>query len=64
MTFADMRIFEYWKMTKEPAVLIGMDALGTLADLDIDYQRKEVDMLSRTAARPLLQIMGLSLTDR
>jgi hypothetical protein len=40
-----------------------MDALGTLAGLDIDYQRREVDMLSRTQPHPLVQIMGLSLTN-
>ena len=64
VTFGDFQIFRTWGLENEPALLIGMDALGTLADLDIDYQRKEVDMLSRTAPRPLLQIMGLSLTDR
>ena len=29
MTFADFAIFEHWKMTEEPAMLIGMDVLGT-----------------------------------
>jgi predicted aspartyl protease len=62
VTFGDFQIFRTWGLDHEPALLIGMDALGTLADLDIDYQRKEVDMLSRTAPRPLVQIMGLSPT--
>jgi len=62
VTFGDFQIFRTWGLEREPALLIGMDALGTLADLDIDYQRKEVDMLSRTAPRPLVQIMGLSPT--
>jgi hypothetical protein len=62
VTFGDFQIFKTWGLDNEPALLIGRDALGTLEDLDIDYQRKEVDMLSRTAPRPLVQIMGLSPT--
>ena len=44
MTFADMRIFEYWKLTSEPALLIGMDALGLLDTLIIDYRRHELQL--------------------
>lgn len=47
MTFADMRIFEYWKLTKEPALLIGMDALGLLDTLIIDYHRNELQLRTR-----------------
>jgi hypothetical protein len=47
MTFADMRIFEYWKLTDEPALLIGMDALGLLDTLIIDYQRNELQLRMR-----------------
>jgi predicted aspartyl protease len=58
VTFGDFQIFRSWGLENEPALLIGMDALGTLADLDIDYQRKEVDMLSRTAPHALVHVMG------
>jgi hypothetical protein len=44
MTFADVSIFKHWKMTDEPAVLIGMDVLGLLDTLIIDYQRRELQM--------------------
>jgi predicted aspartyl protease len=47
MTFADFAIFEYWKMTKEPAMLIGMDVLGLLDTLIIDYRRKELQVKLR-----------------
>jgi predicted aspartyl protease len=47
MTFADFAIFEYWKMTDEPAMLIGMDVLGLLDTLVIDYRRKELHMKLR-----------------
>ena len=44
VTFADMYIFKQWKLTKEPAILIGMDALGVLDTLVIDYRRHELQM--------------------
>jgi predicted aspartyl protease len=48
MTFVDASIFGYWKLWKDPAVLIGMDALGTLDTLIIDYRRRELQLLMRT----------------
>jgi len=50
MTFADTRIIEYWKMTKEPTVVIGMDALGLLDTLIIDYRRHELMLRMRDAS--------------
>ena len=44
VTFADIYIFKYWKMLNEPALMIGMDALGTLDTLIIDYRRKELQI--------------------
>jgi hypothetical protein len=44
VTFADIFIFKYWKMLNEPALMIGMDALGTLDTLIIDYRRKELQI--------------------
>ncbi len=49
VTFADVFIFKHWKFTSEPAIMIGMDALGTLDSLIIDYRRRELQM--RTATR-------------
>ncbi|MEX1993474.1 MAG: retropepsin-like aspartic protease [Steroidobacteraceae bacterium] len=47
MTFADFDIFQYWKMTREPAMLIGMDVLGLVDTLIIDYRRKELQVRLR-----------------
>jgi hypothetical protein len=47
MTFADFAIFEHWKMVDEPAMLIGMDVLGLLDTLIIDYRRKELQVKLR-----------------
>ncbi len=44
VTFADMVIFKQWSLTRDPAILIGMDALGTLDTLIIDYHRHELQL--------------------
>ena len=48
VTFGDMHIFEHWHMTHEPAMLIGMDALGLLDTLIIDYRRRELQIRTRS----------------
>jgi predicted aspartyl protease len=51
VTFADMYIFKQWQLLHEPAILIGMDALGMLDTLVIDYRRHELQMrMSRAGA--------------
>lgn len=47
VTFGDIYIFDAWKMTKEPALLIGMDVIGLLDSLIIDYKRKELHLRPR-----------------
>ncbi len=47
MTFADFEIFRHWKMTEEPAVLVGLDVLGLVDTLIIDYKRKELQVRLR-----------------
>ena len=44
VTFGDMYIFKQWNLLHEPAILIGMDALGLLDTLVIDYRRHELQM--------------------
>lgn len=48
ITFSDLHIFQHWRLTDEPAVLIGMDALGLLDTLIIDYKRSELQIKART----------------
>lgn len=47
MTFGDMVIFEHWKLNQEPVMLLGMDVLGVLDTLIIDYQRHELQVRVR-----------------
>ena len=39
---------EHWRLTDEPAMLVGMDALGVLDTLLIDYRRHELQIRMRS----------------
>jgi predicted aspartyl protease len=47
VTFGDLHIFERWNLGDEPALLIGMDILGLVDTLVIDYRRKEMHIKPR-----------------
>ncbi|MGH8275366.1 MAG: aspartyl protease family protein [Steroidobacteraceae bacterium] len=47
ITYGEVRIFEHWHLTRDPALLIGMDALGVLDVLIIDYRRHELQLRMR-----------------
>ena len=47
--YGDMRIFETWKMTKEPVLLIGMDTIGQLDTVVIDYRLRELQVRMRNS---------------
>ena len=49
ITFADLMIFEHWHLEHRPAILIGMDALGLLDTLVIDYKQHEIQMRAPAA---------------
>ncbi len=44
ITYSDVNIFKQWKLLNEPAILIGMDVLGLLDTLIIDYRRHELQL--------------------
>jgi predicted aspartyl protease len=47
ITYGEVRIFEHWQLTQQPTLLIGMDALGLLDELIIDYRRRELQLKTR-----------------
>ena len=47
VTFTDTAIFQHWELTTEPALLLGMDVLGLLDVLVIDYRTKELHVRFR-----------------
>ncbi len=42
MVFGEFHIFKVWGMQDEPAMIIGMDVLGTVASLSIDFKNQDV----------------------
>jgi predicted aspartyl protease len=47
VTYGEMQLFDQWQLTREPVVLIGMDAIGTLDTVIIDYRRRELQLRLR-----------------
>lgn len=47
VTFADFHIFDAWKMNEKPALLFGMDVIGLLDTLIIDYKHEELYLRAR-----------------
>ena len=45
--FTDLYIFDHWKLIDRPAVLLGMDILGLLDTLIIDYRLSELQLRTR-----------------
>jgi hypothetical protein len=42
IVFGEFHIFKVWGMHDQPAMIIGMDVLGTLASLSIDFKNQDV----------------------
>ena len=47
VTFSDLHIFSTWELGDTPALLIGMDILGLVDTLIIDYRRREIHLRPR-----------------
>ncbi len=45
--FGDMYLFEHWKLTDQPALLLGMDVLGLFDVLIIDYKMRQLQVRTR-----------------
>jgi hypothetical protein len=46
--YGDMHVFKVWELEDEPALLIGMDVLGLLHTLIVDYRLKEIQVRARS----------------
>jgi Aspartyl protease len=45
--FSDLHIMDHWALNSRPALIIGMDVLGALDTLIIDYRRDELQIRTR-----------------
>jgi predicted aspartyl protease len=46
LSFGDVYIFQHWRMTSEPSIMLGMDVLGTVDQMIIDYRTHELHILT------------------
>jgi len=53
--FADFHVFKLWHLHEQPAMLVGMDLLGVLDRLVIDYRRNEVSMYGNRSSSRIVQ---------
>ena len=59
VTFGDFEVFRLWDLDDEPAILVGMDVLGTADALMIDYRRSELWVLPpETTDQPVVHQRG------
>jgi predicted aspartyl protease len=63
IVYGDFHIFKVWQLDKRPALLIGMDVLGTVDALVVDYSRRRlyVDVRGSGIARRDMHSIGTKL---
>jgi predicted aspartyl protease len=44
INFVDLHIFQRWQLRDEPAMLLGMDVIGVLETVILDYRRRELQV--------------------
>jgi len=48
LVFGDFHIFRAWDLTREPTIILGMDVLGTVRELAVDFRYGEIGVEART----------------
>ena len=56
IVYGDFHIFKIWDMHDKPAMILGMDVLGTVASLNIDFRNQNVYVGSVPPANPRDQL--------
>jgi predicted aspartyl protease len=57
IVFGEFHIFKVWRMQDQPAMIIGMDVLGTVASLSIDFKNRDVYVASVRAKGDMFAVM-------
>jgi hypothetical protein len=47
VVFGEFYVFRLWDLDKQPALVVGMDIIGNLNSMVIDYERSEVQLVAR-----------------
>jgi len=57
IVYGDFHIFKVWEMTDKPAMIIGMDVLGTVPALGIDFENQDVYLASVRGSDNMFAVM-------
>jgi hypothetical protein len=49
VVYGDFHIFKVWGMEDKPAIIVGMDVLGTVGSLGIDFKNQDIYFTSSRA---------------
>jgi predicted aspartyl protease len=55
VTFSDLHVFRLWNLLDEPALIVGMDALGRTQKFVVDYSRQEFHIKTRPQSRATMR---------
>jgi hypothetical protein len=55
LVFGDFHIFKAWNLTSEPTIVLGMDVLGTVKTLVIDFRYGEIGIESPYTYEPTVR---------
>lgn len=58
VTFGDLHVFGVWSLDEEPALLIGMDLLGRMQHIVIDYPLGEFQLKPPASSQPTMRRCG------
>ena len=58
VVYGDFHIFEVWDMRDKPTMIIGMDVLGTVGSLGIDFKNQDVYFTNSTTTAPTFSQTG------
>jgi hypothetical protein len=47
VVFGEFYVFKLWDLDKQPALVVGMDIIGNLSSMVIDYERSEIQLVAR-----------------
>jgi predicted aspartyl protease len=57
IVYGDFHIFKVWEMADKPAMIIGMDVLGTVPVLGIDFEKQDVYLAGARGSDSMFAVM-------
>ena len=63
IVYGDFHIFKVWALEQKPALIIGMDVLGTVASLAIDFKNQDIYVEGQRNSPHAMTVTGGSLNN-